>query len=687
MKKILIFNSLFFLLLILGSFVTQAQGIKLGGTRTGLHPGDTVMIPLRVTGNSVHTVEIDFNYDQSVLAPQANIFSQVYFPPIGLSWQPSPYYSSSIYNFVFNSGSTSVPLPNMTDRLIGYFCFIYTGGPSGLTTIHLRQSPSLPYCRFWNAIGTLIPVSTFSSDFSIGGTTGLSSTVLYSIPTGGPLDWDSPDSWSTTPSGSAGTTLTPAKCFDVVIQGDEIQINGLIIEGPANCNNLTINPAGKLTMNSIHPFTVNGNMDIQGDATGTGSFVDYGTTTVTGTTTVARAMTGNWIHGNTLYQSHLISSPVAGQSNSIFTGSLMNAWNEGTQHWDSLTLPFITMNVGTGYDLAPVNGGITAIFSGVLNSGDKTISGLTKSGSGTYSGFNLIGNPFPSAINWNTSVIPTSVYNFAWVWNGGAWLTIDRTLGSGGIIAAEQGFFVQASGAGSVKIPSSVRTHGATFYKSTASDLLTLKVEGNNYWDQTQIHLNSASTAGYDAEYDALKWMGSAEAPQIYSMLPDVQLSINSLPNLTGSPVIPFGFAAGSVNNFTITTSGIASFAPGTEFYLEDIVANKVQNLKLNPIYTFNAAPGQQEHRFNLHFSPVGIQESNTVAGIKIYSAEKTIYVNIPTDMNGTIVVYNLLGNEITSSVIQSHSLNKINLNVPSGFYLVKVAGDTYTSTGKVFIK
>jgi len=545
--------------------------------------------------------------------------------------------------------------------------------------MHLRRLPDVGnLCGFFTTTGTA-SISSFTDNTISGTSTGTYS--IHSVTTGGPFDWNDQAAWQ--------EGKTPSIAADVYITGEEVQIfmNDPNYPVIPKCNNLTIYPVGQLTLNIGNPLTVNGNMDIQGDATGTGSFVDYGTTTVTGTTTVARAMTGNWIHGNTLYQSHLISSPVAGQSNSIFTGSLMNAWNEGTQHWDSLTLPFITMNVGTGYDVAPVNGGITAIFSGVLNSGDKTISGLTKSGSGTYSGFNLIGNPFPSAINWNTSVIPTSVYNFAWVWNGGAWLTIDRTLGSGGIIAAEQGFFVQASGAGSVKIPSSVRTHGATFYKSTASDLLTLKVEGNNYWDQTQIHLNSASTAGYDAEYDALKWMGSAEAPQIYSMLPDVQLSINSLPNLTGSPVIPFGFAAGSVNNFTITTSGIASFAPGTEFYLEDIVANKVQNLKLNPIYTFNAAPGQQEHRFNLHFSPVGIQESNTVAGIKIYSAEKTIYVNIPTDMNGTIVVYNLLGNEITSSVIQSHSLNKINLNVPSGFYLVKVAGDTYTSTGKVFIK
>lgn len=664
----------------------QSQGIKLGGTRTGLTPGDTLMVPLRITGNSIHTVEIDFDYDQNVLTPQANVFSQVYFPSVGISWQANPYYSPTIYNFVFNSTNANVPFPNMNDRLIGYFCFIYTGGTTGTTNIHLRKPPTIPYCGFWNYLANVIPINTYSNDFTISGSTGISTTVLYSLPVGGPLEWDSPDSWATSPSGSPGTSLTPAKCFNVVIQGEEVQINGIYIEGPSTCNNLTINPEGQLTMNSIHSFTVNGNMLIKSDATGTGSFVDFGTTTVLGSTNVELAMAGNWVFGNTSYQSHLVSSPVANQSNAIFTGSLMNKWNEVTQNWDSLALPFITMGLGTGYAVSPASPGITATFSGNLNTGDKTITGLTNTGSAAYSGYNLVGNPFPSSINWNTNVLLTNVNPTAWVWNGaGAYIASTQTIG--GVIAPEQGFFVQATGSGSITIPNSERFHGATFYKSATTDLLTLKVEGNNYWDQTQIHVNSMATAGYESAFDAHKMIGGYDAPQIYSMLPEEQLSINSVPSLNGSPAIQLGFLAGSTNTFTITASDMESFTSNTEFYLEDLIANKVQNLKTNPVYSFTASQGQQEHRFNLHFSPVGIHDGTASTGMKIYSSEKTVYVNISSELKGAIVVYDMTGREVSRTEIQSLTLNRINLNVPTGFYLVKVEGDTYTSTGKVFIK
>ncbi|MDP1622512.1 MAG: T9SS type A sorting domain-containing protein [Bacteroidales bacterium] len=695
MKKAkLILSGLLLLAMIFAGIDVQSQGINLGVTRTGLNPGDTIMVPLRLTGTGVASAAVFFNYDQSVLSPQANVYSQAYFPSGvgGIFSDYNPYYGTNIYYYAFFTGNGSA-IPPMTNRLFGYFCFIYTGGTSGTTTIHLRKSPDpFPVCGFWNVVGTEITIATYSSDISISGSTGISSTVLYSLPSAGTIDWDYPDSWSTTPAGPPGDVLTPAACFNVVIQGDEVQVNGTAI-GTAKCNNVTINPGGKLTVNEDLPnlidgeLAIGGNLIIQGNAGSTGSFIDFGPTTVAGTTTIQRVMDGNWIPGNTLYKSHLISSPVAGQSNNIFDGSLMNRWDEPTQNWNPLSLPYITMGVGVGYAVSPLNPGITATFSGVVNTGNKSVN-FTNTGAGTFTGYNLIGNPYPSAINWDANfTTPGTLNPTAWVWNdAGSYIAIHKTS-SPGAIGAEQGFFVQATGAGTITFTNAVRAHNPVFYKSTVSDLLTLKVEGNNYWDQTQVHINSLASAGYEAEFDAAKLIGSTDAPQIYSMIPDHQLSINTLSELNGSSVIQFGFQPGSVNNFTITASGIESFTPSTEFYLEDLIANKIQNLKVNPVYTFSAAPGQDKHRFNMHFSPVGIQDAKAATGIKIYSSGKTIYVNIQSEMKGSIVVYNLLGIEIARKDIQSLSMNKINLDVPTGFYLVKVDGDSNTSTGKVFIK
>ncbi|HPS61598.1 MAG TPA: T9SS type A sorting domain-containing protein, partial [Bacteroidales bacterium] len=214
------------------------------------------------------------------------------------------------------------------------------------------------------------------------------------------------------------------------------------------------------------------------------------------------------------------------------------------------------------------------------------------------------------------------------------------------------------------------------------------RIQGNEYWDQTQIHLNTSATSGYESSFDALKLMDGLVTPQIFSMIPgDENLSINTLPDLAGSPVIELGFKPGTVTEFTLNATGLESFAPGTEFYLEDLVANKVQNLKNTPVYTFTAGSGQPVHRFNLHFAPVGTPENQLTAGIRIYSSDKTAYVNVEGDMNGTIVVYNLLGSEIARKAIQPHSINKINLDEPTGFYLVKVESEKVTSASKVFIR
>jgi hypothetical protein len=169
-------------------------------------------------------------------------------------------------------------------------------------------------------------------------------------------------------------------------------------------------------------------------------------------------------------------------------------------------------------------------------------------------------------------------------------------------------------------------------------------------------------------------------------MIPDIKLSINSLPSLDESSKIELGFRPGAEGSFTITAQDLETFTASNEMYLIDLLTNTSQNLKTNPVYTFNAAPGQLEHRFNLTFSTVGIGDLDA-SKLNIYAVDKVVNVEIPMGVKGDIVVYNLLGSEIARKAVEASSLNKINLNVPSGYYLVKVNGISYSANGKVFIK
>ena len=501
-----------------------------------------------------------------------------------------------------------------------------------------------------------------------------------------PTDWNTASNWdgSSIPSGSTNVFI-PARSSLPVINTNGPSCNNIVF---GSMGTLTINPGRDLTVNGI--ITFNGaNMLVLSNSSGTGSLIENGISG-TGTSTVQRYMTGNWTGGNPVSTTtwHAVSAPVADPSNSLFNGSLMNKWNEASQNWDPLTLPYENMPVGKGYIVAPASGGITASFTGTLNSGNTTIGILTNTGASTWSGFNLIGNPFASAINWNTNILVTNVANYAWLWNGGNYIAIDRTSGNP-IIPSEQGFFVQVSGGtGSVTIPNSNRVHSTqAYYKSESSDLLTLKIDGQGYWDQTQIRIRPGASDLYNIEYDALKFPGSDAAPQLCSFKQDVKLSIISLPTLTVYPVVMLGFKPGNPGTYTITASGMESFAPGTNVYLEDLLSGNDQDLNADPVYVFDADAGQAEHRFNLHFAALGIGDKETNGNIVIYSYEHVVYVNIPVPMSGDIIIYNLLGNEVTRRSITGSSINKITLNFPQGYYLVKVNGNIMTGTGKILIR
>ena len=155
---------------------------------------------------------------------------------------------------------------------------------------------------------------------------------------------------------------------------------------------------------------------------------------------------------------------------------------------------------------------------------------------------------------------------------------------------------------------------------------------------------------------------------------------------MSSNNTVNLGFKVGVTADYVITASELSSFQNGTVIYLEDKRDSKTVNLMENPVYSFNAAPSDPIQRFTLHFNPVGISDITT-NNLNIYSNQKNVYVNIPTSMTGNIVIYNLLGSEIASQPIQGNTLNRISLNSPTGYYIVKVIGANGITTGKVFIQ
>ena len=259
-----------------------------------------------------------------------------------------------------------------------------------------------------------------------------------------------------------------------------------------------------------------------------------------------------------------------------------------------------------------------------------------------------------------------------------------------GIIPAEQGFFVKTTTNNlSLTLPANKRVHTSPekYFKSSFSDLLSLKIAGNGKEDEALIYFDADATEGFDPQFDGYKLYGADAAPQLFSILPNDNLTINTLPSVDSNPVVAVGLKVGVTETYTITASGMETFANGSDIYLVDLFLNKTQNLNNNPVYEFTASPGSDMHRFDVHFAPTTGIAQGTSNNIKIYAAEKSVYVNVPMALQGVIIVYDLLGKEVKRVPIEGNMLNKVNLNVQLGYYLVKVLGDNSTVSGKVFIR
>lgn len=271
------------------------------------------------------------------------------------------------------------------------------------------------------------------------------------------------------------------------------------------------------------------------------TILDNGNLTVTGTATAERAIAG-------AEQWHFLSSPVAAQTISgdwtpsgsygDGTGYDFYAWEESNVEypWLNQKVPAngITNFIpGKGY-LVAYQVPDTKEFTGALNTGDITFN-LKKSGSKSWtytSGWNLIGNPYPSAIDWNLATRTLFQDEFAYIYDGTGYTTVDGSL-SNANIAANQGFFVLSDVDNQNFIfTDATRVHGGSYLKNTiVDDKFVIQLANENYSDNTTIRYREQGSAQRD-RLDALKLFSFSElVPQVYTRTSDeINVAVNSIP-------------------------------------------------------------------------------------------------------------------------------------------------------------
>jgi hypothetical protein len=446
---------------------------------------------------------------------------------------------------------------------------------------------------------------------------------------------------------------------------------GVVLSSNATLNNLTI-VSGTFTVASGASLITNG--------------------TVTGDVTVER----NFTSGASAWHMFCLPTSTGFSASPLFDGAYVDEYFQNTGVWHRLVTAS-TVNAMTGYSVNFPSGVHTLAFTGTVNTGDQTFSGLgySSGASGYGPGWNLVGNTFPSAVDLTLgSWTKTNLDGFVYVWDGAQYVCGPTTYGALGtltnnIIPAMQGFFVKATSDGAtLTIPQASRVHSSSFYKNTESlsNVLSLSVSGNGYQDKAVVMFNEAASTGFDSDYDAYKLLGIAEAPQLYSIIPDNKLTVNSLPSIVADAGVALGIVVGVQASYTFTASGIESFETSTPVLLEDLKANTTQDLRQNPVYSFIAAPGDDQHRFNLIFKqPTGISEIDRSL-VAIFSNRDEVNIRNPKSLQGSVEMFDVTGRLINRSLLSGSMLEKIHMANHSGIVVVKVVSEKGVFTGKVFV-
>lgn len=479
-------------------------------------------------------------------------------------------------------------------------------------------------------------------------------------------------------------------------------------------NSLLINQDKTLTINSLRSLTItnelanNGALIIKSDASGTGSLKHLNTGV---NATVERFIpAANW--ANNVDGWHLISSPVVNQSISgSWTPDGTNdndydfyEWLENDEEYPWMNQKanigvMTNFNSGKGY-LVSYQQASTNFFLGELHSGNIPVGLLnstqTKSSKewGFAYGWNLIGNPYPSGIDWNLANREKFADEFAYLLNSDAigdnkYIPLDGDV-AGAFIAPHQGFFVIAATTSHNKefvFTDELRVHNGEFLKNNATaDKFILRLSDENGSDETIIRIKPQANPNRDRK-DALKLSGfNLVTPEVNTLTADdVKVAINSFGSLDEIGLIPIEIRVSTNGACKIELVEQTGNFENSDVYLRDNLTGTTTNLTQLSAYSFSSEPGNVLSRFSISLSALGIEESE-LSRIQVYTVSSTINIS-NTPSNAQITLSTLTGQVVMQRNTGGSGLVTLNAaSLPKGVYIVTVQGEGARVSRKVVL-
>jgi hypothetical protein len=416
-----------------------------------------------------------------------------------------------------------------------------------------------------------------------------------------------------------------------------------------------------------------------------------------------------WYLGSPFYESS--SSALLSNSN------LLWQWNEGGGY----TIGYATVSSGQtltqGRSYVLRSGQNETInFSGTsLSNGTVPISGLTRTGTTQqFRGCHLVSNPYPSYLDWNaitktnigtTMYVRTAVnttYDILETFNStGSVATNNSGTPLTQYIAPMQGFWVKVTTdgqTGSLTMNNSMRSHQPTGsgLRSTPQDFPAFlrfnMLDGQNK-DQVILLMSPDASMSLD-NFDSEKMSASGYA-QFYSTVNATKLVINGMKNVKAKTSVPLTLVMPTSKSYTFQAEEF-NIEDGL-ILLEDKQEGVIQDLTINPTYSFFGNAGTNATRFVVHFqlasAPVLVggpqeleslsSEELTTENIQIVSNNQgTVIVRLDEGFKpeGSIRIFDASGRLVEQTDFNDQETT-IHLNEQAGMYFVEV------SAGKLMVK
>lgn len=365
------------------------------------------------------------------------------------------------------------------------------------------------------------------------------------------------------------------------------------------------------------------------------------------------------------------------------------------------------------------------IFAGVPHNAGLSFSPLKWTSASK--GYNLIGNPYPSNINFDDLYASnsTKMYATAYFWTNND-MTVTQQQGSGysgnnyaiynltggtpavhidgapdqpslasitpnNIIKVGQGFIIktkQAGGGQSLGFSNSVRlTDNGTFFNNknnTEKDRFWLRlVSPSNISNVILIGYIPGATNGYEIDFDGELFIIGSDS--FYSLLDSKKLAIQGKASFDIDDKVGLGNVYSQNGNYKISIANKEGiFGSSQNIYLKDKLLNKIINLS-NEDYIFQATKGTDITRFEIVYKDEAVLNtgSNSKSDFIVYKDGNNQVIKSSKKL-GEIKVF-----DVSGKLIKSLNTNDLEVRIDmsaflNGVYILKVENSGDIKTKKI---